>query len=211
MVPSSDRTAPSAPTNWPLVIGVLFICACMSGAVYWQGHRETKSQVAGVERKVQRAAPCIDRSDRQGVQLSRGCKVLYNLLANQCAQDPTFCARSQRQAVRRAQDQATREQIGPVALLGGGGGSGGGNPNSPTRPSPSPKGGGQGDGDTGQPNPPPSGGDGQGGNDQGGQATAPDKPTVTVPDAQDTIHQIAPNLCSIPSPLGGPPLIQICQ
>lgn len=216
MAQSQDPVVRNARRNLPQVVayfgGLLAVAAMGLGITTYVKSENTQSRLEAA------GPPCVDVKPKvRGVQPSRGCGRIFDLMASYCAEHRVFCLRSQRRAVRRAAAESVQHVIGPVAALppaGGGGGSSGSNPRSPRSPSRQPqRGGGGGGGGTKPPvvtNPPTNGGGG-GGSGGGQGQTTPDqtqKPLINLPDARETIKEIAPAVCTIPTPLG--PIAGLC-
>ena len=107
MVPTPTSKAPRGSTPWSLVLGILLICGFMSAAVYWASTRKAETEAGKAEQRVIRATnPCRDIQPGSGIKLSKGCKAIVDNVNIFCAQNSTYCARSERRAVKLAQDGA---------------------------------------------------------------------------------------------------------
>jgi hypothetical protein len=132
---SADPVVRNAHRNLgPTVAFLLLALATAAGLYFGVTAKQESGEVA---EKVEAAGPpCVDANgELPGIVPSEGCRPVFELLANLCAQNPAFCRESQRRAVKAAQQTAADREIGPLARLPeGGGGSEGNNPRSPTGP-----------------------------------------------------------------------------
>lgn len=163
-----------------------------------------KEETSKTAEQIKVSRPCFDTRPGPKVDLSAGCRAMVDNLNFFCASHRRYCLESERRAVKKAQNVAADRNIG-LEAAGGGGGSKGNGPQSPRTPSP-PSGGGGGNNPQPKPRSPSQPG-------AGGQTTPPaggpdGKPTVTVPDVRDTVKDVAPELCSIQTPLG--PVVKLC-
>lgn len=205
MVPPTNRdpVVRNAKRNLGPWVAFLALAIATAAAVFAYSAKDQSSNTAT---KVDAAGPpCVDTAKGPKVLPSVGCKKFFEAIVNLCAQQPRFCARSEKRAAQAAQVQATDQAVGPIADVnpvprGGGNSPGTNNPRSPNTPSQPP----QGDG---------GGGGGSGGGD--GTTTEPPPKTEPIPkekppvDVPGLIEKINPQLCQVPNPLG-PPLIRLC-
>lgn len=196
-------------------IYVLVLLACAAGFAALGVALSAKDESGDVKRKVARAGPpCVDANGKKaGVVPSRGCAAVFRLLVEKCVRDPGFCRRSERQAVRQAQERSVERAIGPHAQLntqaqlrGGGDSKGKSNPKSPRPPSPRPPGDGGGGG--GKPTNP-------GQPEQPSSPATPDQPPAEEPPTEppanptnDVPQALEDAVCTVASPLG--PVVIIC-